>query len=395
VKSLRTAAALAAIAALPALAGPTPRAMGPFGDDFASSLDLDDMLAEAHPAPTPPPDARQWKEYGERMREWAQDFSSELQGSLAIAFSDRVGHGRLVKGAPYSAEAVSETRQTLGDGNVISHEDRSRVFRDGEGRTRQEMYRRGELRSIYINDPVAHASYTLLPRSKVAVKIARDSRTPRGSGDPASGGDLRVEKTTRTIVIDKDAQPGTREEVRVRVMRGDDDRDLPAPPAPPLTPPPPLPPGTWESLPMPAPFPGELSMRFQSPPDAADHATKKLGTKEIEGVKAEGVSTVWTIPAGQIGNRNPINITRETWTSPELQVTVYSRYSDPRSGESIYRLAAVKRTEPSPDLFKVPEGYKVREGHGITPAPPVPPVPPVPGVHPAPPAPPTPPPPRG
>ena len=67
-----------------------------------------------------------------------------------------------------------------------------------------------------------------------------------------------------------------------------------------------------------------------------------------------------TIPAGKIGNRNPINVTSETWYSPELQVTVYSRYNDPRTGESIYRLAAIKRVEPAADLFKVPEDYKMR-----------------------------------
>jgi hypothetical protein len=99
------------------------------------------------------------------------------------------------------------------------------------------------------------------------------------------------------------------------------------------------------------------------------------------------VSTVWTIPAGKIGNKNPINITRETWTSPDLHVTVLSRYNDPRSGESIYRLASIKRGEPSADLFKLPEGYKVRERHGITPAQPAPPAPPAPTAPAAPPRP--------
>lgn len=49
-----------------------------------------------------------------------------------------------------------------------------------------------------------------------------------------------------------------------------------------------------------------------------------------------------------------LKVTSETWYSPELQVTVYSRYDDPRTGESIYRLAGIKRGEPSADLFRVP-----------------------------------------
>jgi hypothetical protein len=382
-KTLRTASVLAALIALPAAAGPTPMAppAPTSAFDLGFSFALDDLLAEA---PSPRENARQWREYGEHMREygeqmrdWAHEFTEELQGSLAIAFSDRLGHGPVVKGAPYSAEAVSESRQTLSDGNVISHESRSRVYRDGEGRTRQETYRKGELRSVYISDPVAHVSYTLLPGKKVAVVSSRDAQAPRArreSGTP----EAKVDRE-RTIVVDKDGKPGVREEVRVRVVRGNNgDGDLPVPPIPPIAPVAPMaiPPGAMEGLALLAPFPGEQSLRFRSPPEGAQRATGKLGPKDIEGVRAEGVSTVWTIPAGQIGNKNPIDITRETWTSPDLHVTVLSRYNDPRSGESIYRLASIKRAEPAADLFKLPEGYKVRErGHGIAPVPPAPPPP--------------------
>jgi hypothetical protein len=82
-------------------------------------------------------------------------------------------------------------------------------------------------------------------------------------------------------------------------------------------------------------------------------------------MKAEGTSTVWTIPAGRIGNRNAINVTKESWYSSDLQVMVLTRHNDPRTGESIYRLASISRGEPSADLFKVPEGYgvKSRERH--------------------------------
>lgn len=47
------------------------------------------------------------------------------------------------------------------------------------------------------------------------------------------------------------------------------------------------------------------------------------------------------------------------------QVTVYSRYNDPRTGETVYRLSGIKRAEPSPDLFKVPDGVAVSDkAHG-------------------------------
>jgi hypothetical protein len=38
---------------------------------------------------------------------------------------------------------------------------------------------------------------------------------------------------------------------------------------------------------------------------------------------------------------------------------VLQRFSDPRVGETVYRLVNVVRGEPSPDLFQVPQGYEV------------------------------------
>jgi hypothetical protein len=44
-------------------------------------------------------------------------------------------------------------------------------------------------------------------------------------------------------------------------------------------------------------------------------------------------------------------------------VTVYSKHSDPRSGEYICRLEGLKRGEPAPALFTVPADYAVRDTH--------------------------------
>ena len=361
-KKLRTFVAIAAASALPALAG---QFRGDPTFDYNFSFDVDDMVADAQSAQK---DAEQWREYGERMREWAEQFSDELQGSMALSFSDRVGRGKVVKGAPYSADVVSETNKTLGDGNVISHKRVNKVFRDGEGRTRQETYRDGELRSVYISDPVAGVSYTLLPKNKVAVKIPTGA-TPRAD---RTSSEARVERDKSVIIVDNDGQPGARQEVRVRVVQGDE--DLPAPPVPPILPIFLVPTLPDVDLPQVAPMPGIPSMHFESTAHLGKGVKTQLGAKTMDGVKAEGTQTVWTIPAGEIGNRAPINITRETWTSPDLQVTLLSRYNDPRSGESIYRLASVKRAEPPSDLFRVPDGFnvKTRRGHTPMPAPPAP-----------------------
>jgi len=64
-----------------------------------------------------------------------------------------------------------------------------------------------------------------------------------------------------------------------------------------------------------------------------------------------------------VGNERPIEITYEKWFSDELQMVVYSKQSDPRTGEHTYRLTNINRSEPDPSLFKVPSGYKVLSGN--------------------------------
>ena len=87
---------------------------------------------------------------------------------------------------------------------------------------------------------------------------------------------------------------------------------------------------------------------------------KSLGTRDFDGVKADGTQTTQTIPAGEIGNEKPIVIVSERWFSPELQLVVFARTRDPRAGETTYRLANLKRGEPPAELFKVPADYRAR-----------------------------------
>ena len=106
---------------------------------------------------------------------------------------------------------------------------------------------------------------------------------------------------------------------------------------------------------------GPIGASFQDMKWSGKSTTTQLGSRDFDGVRADGKSVSYTIPAGEIGNKNPITVTTETWYSPELQVTVYSKHSDPRSGDSIYRLANIKRSEPASTLFMVPDGYAVKE----------------------------------
>ena len=85
--------------------------------------------------------------------------------------------------------------------------------------------------------------------------------------------------------------------------------------------------------------------------------TESLGKQMIEGIEAEGTRSTATIAAGEIGNRLPIEIVDERWYSPELQTLLISKHHDPRSGETIYRLTNINRSEPDRSLFEVPSDY--------------------------------------
>src|SRR5260370_41682116 len=63
---------------------------------------------------------------------------------------------KVVKGMPFSATVVTESTQTLADGNRISRKSTALVVRDSEGRTRREQKLVGTNASIiFIQDPVA------------------------------------------------------------------------------------------------------------------------------------------------------------------------------------------------------------------------------------------------
>src|SRR5579871_2818588 len=76
-----------------------------------------------------------------------------------------------ISGAPYSAQATTETVQTLADGNHIRHTTTAMVARDSQGRTRREQSfdfvplsgAEQKQKTVFIHDPVAQTSYVLNP----------------------------------------------------------------------------------------------------------------------------------------------------------------------------------------------------------------------------------------
>lgn len=93
----------------------------------------------------------------------------------------------------------------------------------------------------------------------------------------------------------------------------------------------------------------------------ANVAEADLAPDSSTGVTAEGKSITHTIPAGTIGNAQPIVSTVQRWYSSDLKVVVKSIRKDPRIGESTYALSNITRAEPDPALFQVPAGYTVQD----------------------------------
>jgi hypothetical protein len=214
--------------------------------------------------------------------------------------------GKIVKGAPFSATASSDTTQTLQDGTTIHRTTSSALYRDGQGRSRREttlsgfgpLQASGKTRTmITIGDPVAGAHYLLDPEQKVAHKM-----TPKGGKHGAwANGDAQA-------------------------------------------------------------FEQKMQKRMAREEASGELKKDSLGTQAINGVNAEGTRITRTIPAGQIGNDKPIQIVFERWYSPDLQIVVKSTRSDPRFGTTTYTLTNVQRAEPAAALFTVPADYTVKEG---------------------------------
>lgn len=256
-------------------------------------------------------------------------------------------HGKPVKNAPYSAELISELQQNLADGNQIVSKRSTMSYRDSAGRTRQEVRdSAGALRSVTINDPAEGATFILNPEAKTATRIAGRGGKMGKMGTMGTMGKMQAEGDERFIVkrVERHAEGEARgrvgEHVRIRVARG---------------------PGEGREMADIERIGPMLAGAFGDMKWASKATVKDLGTREFDGIKAQGKLKSYEIPAGDIGNRNPIMVAAESWYAPDLQVTLLSKRSDPRSGERSWRMAGIKRDEPAAALFAVPSDYTVKD----------------------------------
>jgi len=246
--------------------------------------------SQAVGAPAAPPTGRAWG-----------------GGGLRFLGVDASLQRKVVTGAPYSAQAITERTQVLPNGNKIDQKTTATVYRDSQGRTREErtMGPMGPWGApnnaspmVIIRDPVAGVAYTLNPSKQSAMEHPFHA----GPNGNSQGRRANLQRNNANVNIES------------------------------------------------------------------------LGTKMVAGVEAEGKRITVTIPAGRVGNAQPIEIVSEKWVSTALQVTVMETRTDPRFGTTTYELTNVNQTEPDPELFKVPSGYTTQERpafrHGPPPPPP-------------------------
>jgi hypothetical protein len=255
------------------------------------------------------------------------EWTSQGSGMARTALETRV-----TRGQPYSGDAITEFVQVLADGNRIVRRTSTRLYRDSDGRTRRETISEGsnsasDLNTIVITDPVAGVSLLLDPRTRTAQKMPGMFARVSSGAAAATGGPL-----VEVIQI----PPGAKRRVETATVVA-------------------TPPDQHVRV-----FAGAPGVKYEGP--GPGPGTKEdLGQQVIEGVMAVGTRTTTTIPAGAIGNEQPLTIVSEQWFSPELEVLVVTKHNDPRVGETSYKLTNLARGEPDRALFQVPADYTLKE----------------------------------
>jgi len=218
-----------------------------------------------------------------------------------------------IAGAPFTADATTEFSQILSDGNRIERRFTTSLARDGKGRTRSEQ-------DVAMLGPLVVLEKGTNWKTSPAAAAA-PSEPPRFTviNDP-------VDRVTYTL--DERSKEARRSPSKSATAQFIEVQKL-----------------------------NDKLINVRGGGNAV--VVESLGMRQIEGVSAEGTRMTTTIPAGQIGNLNPINVVTERWIAKDLQMAILMTRRDPRSGDTVYRLTNIVRAEPQPDLFTVPSDYRI------------------------------------
>jgi hypothetical protein len=209
--------------------------------------------------------------------------------------------GRVVTGAPYSGVETLTTQEKFADGNTVNTSRSTQRARDGQGRT--------------------YSSQSITP----AASTGKAPYTRTTIIDPVAG--YRYELDSSTMIA---------YESRIPRMPMHSSGPGSTPPAP--------------------------TASTRTLPNGATQTITPLGTQTVNGMQATGTQITEIIPAGAIGNAQPITSTRVTWISNDLHIPVQIKSSDPRVGTTDMELTNISTGEPSATLFTVPSTYTIEKG---------------------------------
>lgn len=204
-------------------------------------------------------------------------------------------------GLPFSAKETTISPTHTSDGTPTEHKEVHLIWRDAEGRTREETVvktRSGtDYHHVAVYEPVKRAYWTWLT------------------------GDESVSKVVHVRPFQKS--------------------EAPAP--------------CWA-----APVLPKENTARHDPVSGTTTTIESLPPDTINGIPVLGDRKTTLIPAGAHGNQSEIKATTEFWISPDLGVIVRRVSDDPSIGRFITELSDIKRSVPDPALFKVPDGYEMR-----------------------------------
>ncbi|MGA7187914.1 MAG: hypothetical protein WBY66_05400 [Candidatus Acidiferrales bacterium] len=220
------------------------------------------------------------------------------EGIGFLGFEAGLGE-KTVTGAPFTANFSTESSQTLADGNQIQRSSTGSIARDTQGRTRREMTLPAIGAFAVVNgESLSHVVFLKDPVAGTRYILEENKKIAQQMPDPS-------------------------------VERG-----------------------------------AFRTKEFRNPEAVAEKSEvviTSLGTQTIGGVSAQGTRYTRTIPAGAIGNTKPIVVVSERWYSPDLQMVVMTKRSDPRSGDTTFQMTDVQLGEPAASLFQVPPDYAVAQ----------------------------------
>jgi hypothetical protein len=224
--------------------------------------------------------------------------------------------GSPIVDAPFSADAVTTLRLTLGDGSRLEQITTARYFRDGEGRVRIELE---------IPGPQSRSTTT-----ERHIRTIVDER-------PGDGVVNTLDPITRTA----------RFEPRDLFGLGAGGN------------------GRWFTV----PIGGVRFLVISRLPELLNHADsygtgegfrdEPLGSQQISGLEVVGRQLSIEMSSLTVGNKSVTKIVDEQWESPALGIVLKARHFDSRFGTIEYRVINVRRAEPASDLFIVPSDYMI------------------------------------